>query len=96
MFGLTYAKLYDDSEEFPIVEFIEKVVQKIDKELYFGVLTKYDMGNNHGLTDPVEKTILIREDVYENALRGNGRDRFTIAHELAHYLMHTRQDIVFY
>lgn len=89
------SKLYDNSEKFPIVEFIEKVVQKIDKELYFGVLPKYEMGNNHGLTDPVKKTIFIREDVYENALKGNGRDRFTIAHELAHYLMHSKQDIVF-
>lgn len=88
-------KLYRDNEKFPIAEFIETIVQSIDKDLYFGVLSKAEMGENHGLTDPVNKTIFIREDVYENALKGNGRDRFTIAHELGHYLMHTSEDIVF-
>lgn len=29
----------------------------------------------------------IREDVYENANNGQGRDRFTIAHELGHLIL---------
>lgn len=87
--------LFNYDEKFPIAEFIEKIVQDIDDDLYFGVLSKEEMGENHGLTNPVNKTIFIREDVYENALKGNGRDRFTIAHELGHYLMHTSDDIVF-
>lgn len=47
----------------------------------------------HGLTYPDKNKILIREDVYIGALNGNGRDRFTIVHEIFHYLFHTRQNI---
>lgn len=83
------------SEEFPIVEFIEKVLQKEDEDLYVGVETKEKMGDNHGITNLDENSIIIREDVYENALKGNGRDRFTLAHELGHYLMHTKEETVF-
>ena len=42
----------------------------------------------HGLTNPATKTIKIREDVYDRACEGHGRDRFTLAHELGHYLLH--------
>ena len=51
------------------------------------------MGNNLGLTDIKKKTITIREDVYENAYNGNGRDLFTIAHEVGHVLLHSEQNI---
>ena len=30
----------------------------------------------------------IRSDVYEGAVKGNPRDRFTLCHELGHYLLH--------
>ena len=46
------------------------------------------MGNNHGLTDPRTGKIFIREDVYEGACHGIGRDRMTLAHELGHFLLH--------
>ena len=46
------------------------------------------MGNNHGLTNPDTGKVMIREDVYDRACRGKGRDRMTIAHELGHFLMH--------
>ncbi|HBI91148.1 MAG TPA: hypothetical protein DDY58_01210 [Terrisporobacter glycolicus] len=88
-------KVLGENEEFPILEFIEKVLQKEDEDLYIGADTKEKMGDNHGITNLDENSIIIREDVYENALKGNGRDRFTIAHELGHYLMHTKEDAVF-
>ena len=34
------------------------------------------------------KRIALREDVYEGAWSGNRRDRFTVSHELAHFLIH--------
>jgi Zn-dependent peptidase ImmA (M78 family) len=37
----------------------------------------------------------IREDVYEGAVKGNPRDRFTLCHELGHYLLHQPQQISF-
>ena len=34
-------------------------------------------------------TIVLRSDVYTGAEAGNGRDRFTVAHELGHALLHS-------
>ncbi len=38
---------------------------------------------------PDHKLLRIREDVYERAIRGVPRDRFTLAHEFAHAVLHT-------
>ncbi len=46
------------------------------------------MGETHGLTYPQEHLLILREDIYEGALNGVGRDRMTAAHELGHLLMH--------
>lgn len=46
------------------------------------------MGGLHGLTDPKTGDMYIREDVYNGACQGKGRDRFTIGHEFAHLLLH--------
>ncbi|MCR5289870.1 MAG: ImmA/IrrE family metallo-endopeptidase [Treponema sp.] len=37
--------------------------------------------------DSQKNMIFIRSDVYENAVNGNGRARFTIMHEIAHYIL---------
>jgi Zn-dependent peptidase ImmA (M78 family) len=37
---------------------------------------------------PQDSLIILREDVYEGAHAGNGRDRMTVAHEIGHLLMH--------
>lgn len=37
---------------------------------------------------PQDSLIILREDVYEGAHEGNGRDRMTVAHEIGHLLMH--------
>lgn len=54
----------------------------------FEVLPVEEMGTNHGLTNPDTGKVMIREDVYDRACQGKGRDRLTIAHELGHFLMH--------
>lgn len=74
--------------EFPIIEFLELGMPRLDPEFTFGVREKAEMQGNHGLTVPAEKAIYLREDVYYGALRGNPRDRFTAAHELGHYVLH--------
>lgn len=68
---------------FPIVEFVEEVFCD-----GFEVCSKEEMGNNHGLSYPDQGIIRIREDVYEGAVRGNGWNRFTIAHEVGHMALH--------
>lgn len=85
----------DDSLYLPIIEMLEFTLPKLDEEFNFEVLPKSKMGSNHGLTNTAEKTIILREDVYERALEGFGRDRMTAAHELGHYVLHSNIDITF-
>lgn len=85
----------DDPEfkEFPIVEFLELILPKIEKDFILCVLEKEEMGDIHGLAHPEENYIEVRQDVYNRAVKGFGRDRFTLAHELGHYLMHGKENV---
>ncbi|WP_334178826.1 ImmA/IrrE family metallo-endopeptidase [Pseudoxanthomonas sp.] len=78
---------------FPILEVVEIVLPKVqgmeDFALTIGDMT--EMGADHGLTYTDRKEIRLREDVYEGVYRGKGRDRFTLAHELGHLLLHANQ-----
>jgi Zn-dependent peptidase ImmA (M78 family) len=52
------------------------------------------MGQNHGLAYPDKRFVMLREDVFERACNGRGRDRLTVAHEIGHILLHTTDRIV--
>ena len=71
-----------------IIKVLEHFLPAIDPEFYLQILTKEEMGSNHGVTIPARKVIILREDVYDGACAGHGRDRLTAAHEVGHYLMH--------
>ena len=72
---------------FPAVEVLE-FLQEFDKDAYFEIVTKDELNpGEHAITDIVHKVIKIREDVYEGACNGNGRDRMTIVHEFAHFVL---------
>jgi Zn-dependent peptidase ImmA (M78 family) len=81
-FGLT------DVRFFPVVEFLEHVLPEIDKKFCLEISDRAVMGDTYGLTYPEDHKIMLREDVYENAIEGVPRDRFTIAHEIGHYILH--------
>ena len=51
------------------------------------IVEKYDMPCDYGLYIPGEKTICIREDMYDNARKGDGFGRSTMAHELGHWFL---------
>jgi Zn-dependent peptidase ImmA (M78 family) len=53
------------------------------------IVTNNEIGTDEARTYPSKKLILIREDVYDGACKGVGRDRFTMAHELGHLFLHT-------
>lgn len=74
---------------FPIYEFVEKVLDHKLGMIEFQVGERAEMGFAEGFTHPQGKFIMIREDVYEQGVRGQGRARFTAAHELGHLVMHT-------
>lgn len=81
---------------FPIIEVLELAMPEIFPGYVFGVKSCAEMGENHGLTVPGEHAIYLREDVYERAIEGRGRDRFTACHELGHYLLHLSAPIRFH
>ena len=78
----------EDEKYFPIVYFIEWYLPIIDPEFTFIVVPEAEMRDNYGLTNTAKHEMRIREDVYEGACAGNTRDRFTMCHELGHYLLH--------
>lgn len=80
---------------FDIVHFLEVTLPRVDEGFSLVVKTKSEMGECHGLTFPDKNEIQIREDVYDRACEGSGRDRLTMAHELFHLLQHTRENISF-
>jgi len=82
MFGL------EDETWFPIVEFVEKGLQYVVEGVEFDVLDSEEMGGRMGAVNPVTRAFMIRTDVYLRAAQGNGRDRFTLAHEAGHAIMH--------
>ena len=58
-------------------------------DFQYEIMESSRMGTNHGLAIPDRQTIIIRDDVFDRACEGRGRDRFTIIHELGHVLIHT-------
>lgn len=84
------------ADDFPIIEVLELGMPQFFEGFVFEVGTMAQMGSNHGLTIPAENVIRLREDVYDRCCDGHGRDRFTAAHELGHYLMHRNAQIKFH
>jgi len=84
-----------DKYYFDIVHFLEVTLPKLDNNFSFYIRTQEEMGECHGLTFPDRNEIQIREDVYERAYNGSGRDRLTMAHELFHLLQHEKENISF-
>ena len=71
-----------------IIGALEKGMFKIFDEVYeLEVVGKGEM-SEYALYLPDIKTIVVREDVYDQALEGNPRHRFTIAHEIGHAVLH--------
>ena len=72
---------------FPIVEFVEIALPEISGVNY-EYCSENELPGEYAHYDPNINTIKIRQDVYCRAANQNGRDRFTIAHEVGHSLLH--------
>ena len=75
-------------DKFPLVDVMEKIIPSLWDGFSLVVGDMGEMGSAHGLAFPEKGEIWLREDVYEGYLAGQGRDRFTAAHELGHLLLH--------
>ena len=74
---------------FPVGRFLEVFHELInDEDFYFEcVQDDYFPSNTHAVYDVDDNCVRVRDSVYVNAMRGNGRDRMTIMHELSHVLL---------
>lgn len=80
---------YTKKPYFPVVEFIEFVLGDPDNpDFNYEIVEASQMKDMYGNTNTGTNVMKIREDVYARARNGVPRDRFTLCHELGHYLLH--------
>ena len=88
---------YKPDEPIDILWVLEHAMRVIfEKDGFDFEVKDVDSMSEHAYTDPNTGKIIIREDIYDRACRGEGRDRFTIAHEIAHYILHANPSIARY
>ena len=73
---------------FPVMEVLEFALPQIIPNFSWEIGSVEEMGGTHGLTYPQDSLIILREDIYDGAHAGLGRDRMTVAHEIGHLLLH--------
>jgi Zn-dependent peptidase ImmA (M78 family) len=81
---------------FPVVEFLEFAMPQLIPDFEYEILPVEQMGNKHGETQPDNRKIALRADIYERAVNGEGRDRFTVAHEIKHCLFDDSERVKLY
>lgn len=77
-----------DAPFFPVMTFVEAVLPQIVPNFVFDVRDREFMGDRMGAVDPLSGAFFLRDDCYDGAARGVPRDRFTVAHEIGHLIMH--------
>ena len=85
---------YKELAQIRTTEMLEFALPRILPGFVYDVKTELKMGANEGLASPDRDYIAIREDVWNGASRGNGRDAFTLAHELGHLILHQSENLV--
>ena len=73
---------------FDIVRFIESILPMCDSDFDFKVVEDHELPHQLALTLPDKKLMVVRHSVYRGAVGNCGRDRFTLAHEVGHYILH--------
>jgi hypothetical protein len=84
----------DNVKMLPIVEIAELILPRLFDDYFFIPSSQEEMGNDEGKKLLGKRIILIRDDVYEGACMGIGRDRFTITHEISHLILHSDDRLV--
>lgn len=80
-------------EYLPVMTLLESVLS--DRLEYVDLRIGYlsEMKYAEGYTSPDGSFIKLRQDVYRKAYENDGRARFTVAHELGHWFLHTNIEL---
>ena len=79
---------YKGDRPFPIIRFIERALEMLCDGFELEIVTEKELGGKFGETYPHKHVIRLREDIYDNAVDGDGFARMTAAHEVGHLLEH--------
>lgn len=85
----------EDRLDFPILEVIESLAADEEEEFDFEIVTEGEMTDTYGTTNTSSNIMKIRENVYDGAVNGNARDRFTLCHEFGHWFLHQPDNVSF-
>lgn len=72
---------------FPIVEVLEFALPRIITDFNLEIHSAEELAIE-GMLLPRSSTIIVHEDLYDEACAGWGRARFTLCHELGHFVLH--------
>lgn len=73
---------------FPVVDLLEQVMSNKLRMFDVEIVSRSNMPSEYATTSQDGRLLKIREDTYIKACSGEGRARFTLAHELGHMVMH--------
>lgn len=73
----------------PVMDILEIIMSQSLMLVELRIETVQDMGTAEGFTAPDGSFIAFREDVYKKAHRNDPRARFTVAHEIGHFVLHS-------
>jgi Zn-dependent peptidase ImmA (M78 family) len=78
---------FENKPHFPIVEFMEWAMPDLFPGFRLEVVDDAELWGKEGETRPHENLIILPNTVYNEAVEGRGRARFSVAHEVSHYIL---------
>lgn len=85
----------DDTAFFPIAQVLELLAGDEEEDFDFEIVPDDEMTETYGTTNTAQNIMFIRENVYNGAVEGKPRDRFTLCHEFGHWLLHQPDRVSF-
>ena len=80
---------------FPIMEFLELIMPKIDPEFVVVPVEDSDLPGRAAETIPELHMIRVKQSIYDAACAGGYWARLVMAHELGHYLCHGDDNVAY-
>lgn len=87
-FRTQFAKV-DLHDKLDLLKVLEIILPKVSNYKFeFEVHSQNVMGDAEAAMSPDAMRMYIREDVYDHLHQNNARARFTVAHEIGHFILH--------